>query len=94
MNSETCCGRRAQERGDLPKLEGRTHVRKGKIAYIQTQPGPHLGEYLVRFDCLTLEQVQELVKYQPLRGLWVNHLPKPFGEEALLEALSVIKRPV
>lgn len=48
----------------------------------------------MRFDCLTSEQVQELVKYQPLRGLWVNHLPKPFGEEALLEALSVIKRPV
>lgn len=47
-----------------PKLEGRIHVREGKIAYIQTQPGPHLGEYLVRFDYLTLEQVQELVKYQ------------------------------
>jgi hypothetical protein len=47
-----------------PKLKGRIHVREGKIAYIQTHPGPHLGEYLVRFDYLTLEQVQELVKYQ------------------------------
>lgn len=47
-----------------PKLSGRIHVREGKIAYIQTQPGPHLGEYLVRFDYLTLEQVQALVKYQ------------------------------
>ncbi len=47
-----------------PKLKGRIHIREGKIAYIQTHPGPHLGEYLVRFDYLTLEQVQELVKYQ------------------------------
>jgi hypothetical protein len=47
-----------------PKLKGRIHIREGKIAYIQTQPGPHLGEYLVRFDYLTLEQVQELVKFQ------------------------------
>jgi len=47
-----------------PKLKGRIHVREGKIAYIQTQPGPHLGEYLVRFDYLTLEQVQALVKHQ------------------------------
>lgn len=47
-----------------PKLQGRIHIREGKIAYVQTQPGPHLGEYLVRFDYLTLEQVQALVKYQ------------------------------
>lgn len=47
-----------------PKLKGRIHIREGKIAYIQTQPGPHLGEYLVRFDYLTLEQVQALVRHQ------------------------------
>lgn len=47
-----------------PKLTGRIHLREGKIAYIHTTPGPHLGEFLVRFDYLTLEQVQELVKYQ------------------------------
>ncbi|GIW26134.1 response regulator [Meiothermus sp.] len=51
-------------RVSCPKLQGRIHIREGKIAYIQTHPGPHLGEYLVRFDYLTLEQVQELVKYQ------------------------------
>ncbi len=47
-----------------PRLRGRIHMREGKIAYIHTHPGPHLGEYLVRFDYLTLEQVQELVRYQ------------------------------
>jgi hypothetical protein len=40
-----------------------------------------------------------LITEQPPRGLWVrsarvSHLPKPFGEGELLEALSVIKRPV
>jgi len=47
-----------------PQLTVAFILREGKIAYIQTNPGPHLGEYLVRFDYLTLEQVQQLVKYQ------------------------------
>jgi hypothetical protein len=47
-----------------PQLSGRIHLHEGKIAYAQTQPGPHLGEYLVRLDYLTLEQVQVLVGQQ------------------------------
>jgi len=47
-----------------PQLSGRIHLHEGKIAYVQTQPGPHLGEYLVRLDYLTLEQVQALVGQQ------------------------------
>ncbi len=46
------------------ELVGRIHLREGKLAYVHTTPGPHLGEYLVRFDYLTLEQVQELVGSQ------------------------------
>ena len=47
-----------------PQLSGQIHLREGKIAYAQTHPGPHLGEYLVRLDYLTLEQVQALVELQ------------------------------
>lgn len=46
------------------ELVGRIHIRDGKLAYVHTSPGPHLGEYLVRFDYLTIEQVQELVGTQ------------------------------
>ncbi len=40
-----------------------------------------------------------LISEQPPRGLWVKstrvgHIAKPFGEEDLLEALSVVKRPI
>lgn len=40
-----------------------------------------------------------LIAEQPPRGFWVKnarvaHIPKPFGEEELLAALVVIKRPV
>lgn len=47
-----------------PNTRGRIHLRDGRMAYVQTTPGPHLGEYLVRFDYLTLEQVQTLVRSQ------------------------------
>lgn len=46
------------------ELLGRIHLREGKLAYVHTSPGPHLGEYLVRFEYLTLEQVQDLVAMQ------------------------------
>ncbi|RDI96556.1 DUF4388 domain-containing protein [Meiothermus sp. QL-1] len=49
---------------DCPHLKGRIYMREGQIVYVQTQPGPHLGEYLVRFDYLTLEEVQGLVGQQ------------------------------
>jgi len=40
-----------------------------------------------------------LISEQPPRGLWVKsarvgHIAKPFGEEDLLEAISVVKRPI
>lgn len=47
-----------------PTAQGRIHLRDGRMAYVQTTPGPHLGEYLVRFDYLTLGQVQTLVRSQ------------------------------
>ena len=45
-------------------VKGRIHLRDGKMAYAQTTPGPHLGEYLVRFEYLTMEQIQKLVREQ------------------------------
>lgn len=45
-------------------VKGRIHLRDGKMAYAQTIPGPHLGEYLVRFEYITLEQIQKLVREQ------------------------------
>ncbi len=75
-----------------PKLKGRIHLREGRIAYIHTTPGTHLGEYLVRFDYLTLEQVQELVKFQqqenpgtPLGLLALQH--RMVSESELTDAL-------
>ncbi|MDX2004227.1 MAG: DUF4388 domain-containing protein [Meiothermus sp.] len=49
---------------ECEKVMGRIHIREGKLAYVHTDPGPHLGEYFIRFDYLTLEQVQELVALQ------------------------------
>lgn len=43
---------------------GRVHLRDGQLLYASTDPGPHLGEYLVRLEYLTLEQTQELVLRQ------------------------------
>jgi CheY-like chemotaxis protein len=67
-------------------------MREGRIAYVQTHPGPHLGEYLVRFEYLTLEQVQELVRRQaqenPGTPLGVLALRLgAIGEDELAEAL-------
>ncbi|WP_300967847.1 response regulator, partial [Meiothermus sp.] len=75
-----------------PRLTGRIHMREGRIAYVQTHPGPHLGEYLVRFDYLALEQVQELVRRQarenPGTPLGVLALQLGMiGEDELAEAL-------
>jgi hypothetical protein len=47
-----------------PALKGRIYLQDGQIAYVQTSPGPHLGEYLVRQNLLSVEQVHDLLKYQ------------------------------
>lgn len=62
--------------------KGRIHLREGRMAYVQTVPGPHLGEYLVRFDYLTLEQVQKLVRAQQQENPGT-----PLGYLALQEGL-------
>ena len=46
------------------RIYGRVHLLGGRILYARTEPGPHLGEYLVRLGHLTLEEVQELVERQ------------------------------
>ncbi|MFN3179969.1 MAG: DUF4388 domain-containing protein, partial [Thermus sp.] len=66
------------------RLYGRIHL---------TEPGPHLGEYLVRLGHLSLEEVQELVERQgrenpgtPLGALALEL--GLIGEEELREALE------
>jgi len=46
------------------QVYGRVHLLSGRILYARTEPGPHLGEYLVRLGHLSLEEVQSLVERQ------------------------------
>ena len=75
------------------RIYGRVHLLGGRILYARTEPGPHLGEYLVRLGHLTLEEVQELVERQdrenpgtPLGALALEL--GLIGEEELREALT------
>lgn len=75
------------------RLYGRIHLLHGRILYARTEPGPHLGEYLVRLGHLSLEEVQELVERQgrenpgtPLGALALEL--GLIGEEELREALE------
>ncbi|AFV75723.1 DUF4388 domain-containing protein [Thermus oshimai] len=74
------------------RIYGRVHLLGGRILYARTEPGPHLGEYLVRLGHLSLEEVQELVERQgrenpgtPLGALALEL--GLIGEEELKEAL-------
>ncbi len=75
------------------RIYGRVHLLGGRILYARTEPGPHLGEYLVRLGHLSLEEVQTLVERQdrenpgtPLGALALEL--GLIGEEELLEALK------
>lgn len=75
------------------RIYGRIHLLGGRIVYARTEPGPHLGEYLVRLGHLSLEEVQELVERQgrenpgtPLGALALEL--GLIGEEELKEALE------
>ncbi|GAB5601925.1 DUF4388 domain-containing protein [Thermus sp. FJN-A] len=75
------------------RIYGRVHLLQGRILYARTEPGPHLGEYLVRLGHLSLEEVQELVERQgrenpgtPLGALALEL--GLIGEEELKEALE------
>lgn len=75
------------------RIYGRVHLLGGRIVYARTEPGPHLGEYLVRLGHLSLEEVQELVERQgrenpgtPLGALALEL--GLIGEEELKEALE------
>ncbi|TBH21353.1 DUF4388 domain-containing protein [Thermus thermamylovorans] len=75
------------------RIHGRVHLQGGRILYARTEPGPHLGEYLVRLGHLSLEEVQELVERQgrenpgtPLGALALEL--GLVGEEELKEALE------
>jgi hypothetical protein len=75
------------------RIYGRVHLYGGRILYACTEPGPHLGEYLVRLGHLTLEEVQTLVERQgrenpgtPLGALALEL--GLIGKEELLEALK------
>lgn len=74
------------------RIYGRVHLLSGRILYARTEPGPHLGEYLVRLGHLSLEEVQELVERQgrenpgtPLGALALEL--GLIGDEELREAL-------
>lgn len=75
------------------RVYGRVHLLLGRILYARTEPGPHLGEYLVRLGHLSLEEVQSLVERQgqenpgtPLGALALEL--GLIGEEELMEALQ------
>ncbi|MEN2983369.1 MAG: DUF4388 domain-containing protein [Thermus sp.] len=75
------------------RIYGRVHLLSGRIVYARTEPGPHLGEYLVRLGHLTLEEVQELVERQGREnpGTPLGALALELGliaEEELKEALE------
>jgi len=71
---------------------GRIHLNIGRMVYARTEPGPHLGEYLVRLGYITLKEVQNLVLLQrgenpgtPLGQLALSR--RLITEQALREAL-------
>ena len=75
------------------RIYGRVHLLWGRILYARTEPGPHLGEYLVRLGHLTLEEVQELVERQDREnpGTPLGALALELGlivEEELRDALT------
>lgn len=86
------------------RIYGRIHLLAGRLFYARTEPGPHLGEYLVRLGHLSLEEVQALVEGQrenpgtPLGALALERGLIGRGElrEALLaqvlEALATLLR--
>ena len=73
------------------RIYGRVHLLSGRLLYARTEPGPHLGEYLVRLGHLSLEEVQTLVEGQkenpgtPLGALALER--GLIGKEELREAL-------
>lgn len=74
------------------RVYGRVHLLGGRIVYARTEPGPHLGEYLVRLGHLGLEEVQTLVERQAQEnpGTPLGALALEFGyigAEELKEAL-------
>ncbi len=74
------------------RVYGRVHLLGGRILYARTEPGPHLGEYLVRLGHLGLEEVQVLVEHQAQEnpGTPLGALALEFGYiglEELREAL-------
>ncbi len=71
---------------------GRIHLNIGRMVYARTEPGPHLGEYLVRLGYVSLKEVQDLVLLQrnenpgtPLGQLALSR--KMITEQDLREAL-------
>jgi len=61
---------------------GRIHLNIGRTVYARTDPGPHLGEYLVRLGFMTLKEIQDLVLLQR------NENPgTPLGQLALSKKL-------
>ncbi|HEU4740947.1 MAG TPA: response regulator [Meiothermus sp.] len=79
---------------ETPNLYGRIHLMEGRLVYARTEPGPHLGEYLVRLLYLTLEDTQRLVLEQEREnpGTPLGQLALRAGlvsEEDLTDALQV-----
>jgi len=71
---------------------GRIHLNIGRTVYARTEPGPHLGEYLVRLGFMSLKEIQDLVLLQrsenpgtPLGQLALSK--KLITEQDLREAL-------
>ncbi len=71
---------------------GRVYLNIGRMVYARTEPGPHLGEYLVRLGYLNVKEVQNLVQLQrsenpgtPLGQLALSR--KLIDEHDLREAL-------
>ncbi len=61
---------------------GRIHLNIGRMVYARTEPGPHLGEYLVRLGFVNLKEIQDLVLLQR------NENPgTPLGQLALSKKL-------
>ncbi len=48
----------------LDEREARIHIEEGKVVYARVEDGAHLGEYLVRYELLSAEEVQNLVASQ------------------------------
>ncbi len=49
---------------ETPRGTGKVHLALGRLVYARTEPGPHLGEYLVRLGYLSLDDIQRLVLKQ------------------------------